>query len=42
MKFYNGDVLSDLNNTDLIFVYSQTCLAGHFDNDECWAETIKR
>ena len=29
----------DLTNTDLCFVYSQTCLAGHFDGTDCWAET---
>ena len=38
MKLYNSDVLSDLTNTDLCFVYSQTCLAGHFDGTDCWAE----
>jgi hypothetical protein len=40
MKFYNSDVLSLLSNTDHCFVYSQTCLAGHFDGTECWAETM--
>ena len=39
MKLYNADVLSDLTNTDLCLVYSQTCLAGHFDGTDCWAET---
>ena len=39
MKLYNSDVLNDLNNTDLCFVYSQTCSAGHFDGTDCWAET---
>jgi hypothetical protein len=38
MKLYNSDIMSDLNNTDLCFVYSQTCLAGHFDGTDCWAE----
>jgi hypothetical protein len=38
MKLYNPD-LSQLTNDDLCFVYSQTCLAGHFDNYDCWAET---
>ena len=38
MKLYNGDVLSDLSNDDLCFVYSQTCLAGRFDDFDCWAE----
>jgi len=40
MKFYNSDVLSQLTNTDLCFVYSQTCLAGHLDDTDCWAETM--
>jgi len=39
MKFYNNDLLSLLND-DLIFVISQTCLAGHYDGADCWAETI--
>ena len=38
MKLYNSDVLSTLTNTDHCFVYSQTCLAGHFDGTDCWAE----
>jgi hypothetical protein len=38
MKLYNSHVLSTLNNTDHCFVYSQTCLAGHFDGTDCWAE----
>jgi len=40
MKFYNDDVLNYLDNEDLCFVYSQTCLAGHFDDTDCWAETM--
>ena len=40
MKLYNSDVLSSFTNTDHCFVYSQTCLAGHFDGTECWAETM--
>ncbi len=40
MKMYNSDVLSALTNTDHCFVYSQTCLAGHFDGTDCWAETM--
>ena len=40
MKLYNSDVLSQLTNTDHCFVYSQTCLAGHFDGTECWSETM--
>lgn len=39
MKLYNSDVMADLDNTDLCFVYSQTCLAGHLDGTDCWAET---
>ena len=38
MKLYNSDVMA-LANDDLCFFYSQTCLAGHFDDAECWAET---
>ncbi|MEA2030003.1 MAG: C25 family cysteine peptidase [candidate division Zixibacteria bacterium] len=38
MKLYNSDVISELSNTDHCFVYSQTCLAGHFDGTDCWAE----
>jgi hypothetical protein len=38
MKLYNPDVMN-LANSDLCFFYSQTCLAGHFDDAECWAET---
>jgi len=40
MKFYNGDVTSALSNTELLFLYSQTCLAGHLDGTDCWAETM--
>jgi hypothetical protein len=40
MKLYNPDIMSELTNTDQCFVYSQTCLAGHFDGTECWAETL--
>ncbi len=40
IKLYNSDVLSSLTNTEHCFVYSQTCLAGHFDGTECWAETM--
>jgi hypothetical protein len=39
MKLSTSELTSDLTNTDLCFVYSQTCLAGHFDSYECWAET---
>ncbi len=40
MKFYNSDVMSQLDNTELLFLYSQTCLAGHLDGTDCWAETM--
>ncbi len=40
MKLYNADVTSQLNNTELLFLYSQTCLAGHLDDTDCWAETM--
>jgi len=40
MKFYNSDVMSELDNTELLFLYSQTCLAGHFDGGQSWAETM--
>ncbi len=38
MKLNSSDILSTLDNTDLCFVYSQTCDAGHFDGTDCWAE----
>ncbi len=40
MKLYNSDVMSELSNTELLFMYSQTCLAGHLDGTDCWAETM--
>jgi len=40
MHLYNSDILNDVHNTDLCFVYSQTCSAGHFDGTDCWAETM--
>ncbi len=40
MKMYNGDITGDLTNTDLCFLYSQTCLAGHLDGTDCFAETM--
>ncbi len=40
LKMYNSDVTGDLTNTDLCFIYSQTCLAGHFDGTDCFAETM--
>ncbi len=43
MKFYKTTLLSALTNDRYCFVYSQACLAGHFDGTDCWAEymTIK-
>ncbi len=41
MKLYNSD-LDSFTNTEYFFAYSQTCLAGHFDNTECWAEKVVR
>ncbi len=38
MKLHSVEVMNLLTNSDLCFVYSQTCLAGHFDNYDCWAE----
>lgn len=42
LKMYNSDA-GTLTNTDFCFIYSQTCLAGHFDDYDCFAEymTIK-
>jgi len=42
MKMGNSDV-SFLSNSDPCFVYSQGCMAGGFDNDDCIAEyfTVK-
>lgn len=38
MKLNNSDIMNSLTNDDLCFFYSQTCLAGHFDGTDCWAE----
>ncbi|UCD16294.1 MAG: choice-of-anchor J domain-containing protein, partial [Candidatus Zixiibacteriota bacterium] len=38
MKLYNSDILALISNTELCLVYSQTCLAGHLDGTDCWAE----
>jgi len=40
MKLDNAAVMSQLHNDELLFLYSQTCLAGHFDGTDCWAETM--
>jgi len=48
LKMHNGD-FNLLHNDDYFFLYSQTCLAGSFDNwypedhyyeDDCWAEHL--
>jgi hypothetical protein len=43
MKMMYSDVVINISNSDLCFIYSQGCRAGHFDNLECWAEyaTVK-
>jgi hypothetical protein len=38
MKLDTSDIMNDVHNDDLFFVYSQTCLAGHLDGLDCWAE----
>jgi hypothetical protein len=38
MKLDTGEIMNDVHNDDLFFVYSQTCLAGHLDGLDCWAE----
>lgn len=38
MKMSPSNVMSDLNNTDLFFLYSQGCMAGQFDNEDCVGE----
>jgi hypothetical protein len=38
MKLYYVDIVTMLSNTDLHFIYTQGCRAGHFDNLDCWAE----
>ena len=40
LKLYNSNVTGDLTNEDNCFLYSQTCLAGHFDGADCFAETM--
>ncbi len=42
LKLSNSDV-SSMTNDDYCFIYSQTCLAGHFDGSDCFAEymTVK-
>ncbi len=38
MHLYSSDILADVHNDDLCFIYSQTCSAGHLDGTDCWAE----
>ena len=40
MKIYSYEISDSLTNTDLCFIYSQTCHAGRFDvsGGDCWAE----
>ncbi|MBD3331309.1 hypothetical protein GF356_00545, partial [candidate division GN15 bacterium] len=40
MKLYNSTVLNSLTNDNLVFVYSQACLSGHLDGQDCFAETM--
>jgi hypothetical protein len=39
-KISSSQILTELANDDLCFIYSQGCLAGHFDGMDCWAETM--
>ena len=41
MTLNNSD-LDSLTNTEYFFAYSQTCSAGHFDDENCWAEKVVR
>ncbi len=43
LKLYASQISSYLSNTKYFFLYSQACLAGHFDGTDCFAEymTIK-
>jgi len=38
LKHSTSMVLNNFNNDDLLFLYSQACLSGHFDGTDCWAE----
>jgi len=40
LKLTSSSIQSTLTNDQLCFVYSQGCLAGHFDGMDCWAETM--
>ncbi len=40
MKLDLNQIQNELTNDDYFMVYSQGCLAGHFDGAECWAEEI--
>ncbi|RKX24495.1 MAG: hypothetical protein DRP45_08080, partial [Candidatus Zixiibacteriota bacterium] len=43
LKLYSSSATSSLYNNEFCFLYSQACLAGHFDGTDCWAEymTVK-
>ena len=40
MKLELVPIMYQLSNTDYCFIYSQACLAGHFDGPDCWAEYL--
>jgi hypothetical protein len=40
LRLTSNDVVNLLTNDNLCFVYSQGCLAGHFDGMDCWAENM--
>ena len=43
MKLSTSDIYTSITSTEYCFIYSQTCLAGHFDGMDCWSEymTVK-
>ncbi len=38
LKMYYADIVTMVSNSDLNFIYTQGCRAGHFDGLDCWAE----
>ncbi len=40
LKITSSGALTGLANSELCFIYSQGCLAGHFDGMDCFAETV--
>jgi len=40
LKMTSTDVLYQFTNYDYCFIYSQGCMAGQFDDTECWAEHV--